>query len=372
MDWRPISADSHITEPPGCYRDHIDAAYRERAPHVVRHDGMGDIYVVDGSEKVKFEYRDADLNANRSDKTGLEKYLEQLTRAPERTQHNTYTLLATRRTIIDIVRPTGNGYLRVGFLADRTNAFRGSMQKWLLILVGVMLVLALVGGLTLNAMAARAVDQLVSEEQEKARQKMRADLQAEQKKQQQAESRRADDAPLDSNEFFGIIDLAKKVGDTFDIENILRHAVGAIVRVLGVQEVMIFIVDETGTELRASIGHDSTGLIEPAVIHDVRVKVGQGEIGSAAEYGGTNIIDVPTPGSALVSALAARGHVIGVFRAKGKVNGKPFGKRDKLIGRQFADLIGNALYNAMLYQAAGALARDLALRPGDEAPPPIK
>lgn len=48
MDWRPISADSHITEPPGCYRDHIDAAYRERAPHVVRHDGMGDIYVVDG------------------------------------------------------------------------------------------------------------------------------------------------------------------------------------------------------------------------------------------------------------------------------------------------------------------------------------
>ena len=48
MDWRPISADSHITEPPDCYRDHIDPAYRERAPHVVRHDAMGDIYVVDG------------------------------------------------------------------------------------------------------------------------------------------------------------------------------------------------------------------------------------------------------------------------------------------------------------------------------------
>ena len=48
MDWRPISADSHITEPPGCYRDHIDPAYRERAPHVVRHESMGDIYLVDG------------------------------------------------------------------------------------------------------------------------------------------------------------------------------------------------------------------------------------------------------------------------------------------------------------------------------------
>jgi len=48
MDWRPISADSHITEPPGCYVDNIDPAWREKAPHVVNKDGMGDIYVVDG------------------------------------------------------------------------------------------------------------------------------------------------------------------------------------------------------------------------------------------------------------------------------------------------------------------------------------
>ena len=41
MDWRPISADSHITEPPGCYRDHIEPAFRERAPHVVRHGQHG-------------------------------------------------------------------------------------------------------------------------------------------------------------------------------------------------------------------------------------------------------------------------------------------------------------------------------------------
>ncbi|MBS0539007.1 MAG: amidohydrolase family protein [Proteobacteria bacterium] len=48
MDWRPISADSHITEPPNCYRDHIDPAYRERAPKVVAMDKMGDTFVVDG------------------------------------------------------------------------------------------------------------------------------------------------------------------------------------------------------------------------------------------------------------------------------------------------------------------------------------
>jgi hypothetical protein len=33
---------------PGCYIDNIDPAWREKAPHVVNKDGMGDIYVVDG------------------------------------------------------------------------------------------------------------------------------------------------------------------------------------------------------------------------------------------------------------------------------------------------------------------------------------
>ena len=35
MDWRPISADSHITEPPNCYIDNIDPAWRDRAPRLV-------------------------------------------------------------------------------------------------------------------------------------------------------------------------------------------------------------------------------------------------------------------------------------------------------------------------------------------------
>ena len=48
MDWRPISADSHITEPPNCYVDNIDPAWREKAPRIVHKEGMGDIYLVDG------------------------------------------------------------------------------------------------------------------------------------------------------------------------------------------------------------------------------------------------------------------------------------------------------------------------------------
>ncbi len=51
MTQLPISADSHITEPPDCYRSHIDPAYRDRAPHIVRDPKFGDIYVVEGMKQ---------------------------------------------------------------------------------------------------------------------------------------------------------------------------------------------------------------------------------------------------------------------------------------------------------------------------------
>ena len=43
-----ISADSHITEPPGCYVDNIDPKYRDIAPHMVHHETKGDMFVVHG------------------------------------------------------------------------------------------------------------------------------------------------------------------------------------------------------------------------------------------------------------------------------------------------------------------------------------
>ncbi len=46
-----ISADSHITEPPNCYTDYIDPAFRERAPHMIAHEKFGDIYVIDGMDQ---------------------------------------------------------------------------------------------------------------------------------------------------------------------------------------------------------------------------------------------------------------------------------------------------------------------------------
>jgi len=48
MDYRPISADSHITEPPNCYIDFIDPAWREKAPKIVSDEKIGDMFVIEG------------------------------------------------------------------------------------------------------------------------------------------------------------------------------------------------------------------------------------------------------------------------------------------------------------------------------------
>jgi predicted TIM-barrel fold metal-dependent hydrolase len=43
-----ISADSHITEPPDTYSARIDKKFKDRAPHIVRNDQLGDVFVIDG------------------------------------------------------------------------------------------------------------------------------------------------------------------------------------------------------------------------------------------------------------------------------------------------------------------------------------
>lgn len=46
-----ISADSHVCEPPNCYIDNIDPAFRDRAPRLVRDEKRGDIFVIEGSKQ---------------------------------------------------------------------------------------------------------------------------------------------------------------------------------------------------------------------------------------------------------------------------------------------------------------------------------
>ena len=46
-----ISADSHITEPPGTYVDRIDRKYKDTAPHMVRDEQKGDLFVIEGLQQ---------------------------------------------------------------------------------------------------------------------------------------------------------------------------------------------------------------------------------------------------------------------------------------------------------------------------------
>jgi len=48
LPYKLISADSHVIEPPGCYVDNIDPKYRDIAPHSIKSENGGDVYVVDG------------------------------------------------------------------------------------------------------------------------------------------------------------------------------------------------------------------------------------------------------------------------------------------------------------------------------------
>jgi predicted TIM-barrel fold metal-dependent hydrolase len=46
-----VSADSHVTEPPGTYVERIDRRFRDRAPRLVRDDRRGDIFVIEGLDR---------------------------------------------------------------------------------------------------------------------------------------------------------------------------------------------------------------------------------------------------------------------------------------------------------------------------------
>jgi hypothetical protein len=41
-----ISADSHVTEPPGTYVDRIDGKFKDRAPRMVHDPERGDVFVM--------------------------------------------------------------------------------------------------------------------------------------------------------------------------------------------------------------------------------------------------------------------------------------------------------------------------------------
>ena len=51
MNYKIISADSHITEPPDTYSKRIDPKFRDRSPHIMHQEGVGDFFVIPGMKQ---------------------------------------------------------------------------------------------------------------------------------------------------------------------------------------------------------------------------------------------------------------------------------------------------------------------------------
>jgi len=300
--------------------------------------------------KISYGYLNRTFVSEPLDERSLENYLNDLDELPSEVIEERHKLSASKREIIDIIWPLSTKVaLRMGFLTEEVFAYEQDIRQNL-ILVGVLaMFITSIGVMGLNNAVNKRVTRIVYEQREHARNQTKKEVLAEVKKAQRAEARKADDSPLESNEFFGILDFAKTAGSTLEIEEILVSAVTTLVRVMSVKDVMVYMVDEMGENLQATVGHDANGIIDTASVTDIRVPVGQGEIGSVAELGGVSVIDVPSPGAAIAAAIISRGQVLGVFRCKSKVNGRPFGRRDKLICRQVSEILGNALYNTILY-----------------------
>ena len=118
---------------------------------------------------------------------------------------------------------------------------------------------------------------------------------------------------------------------------------------MGIRDASIFVLDSASNELVGRIGHDENGLVADDEMSQIRVAVGKGDIGAAAEFGTTTTIDTPRPGSAVVSALVSRGRTIGVILVRNKLNGRPFLKKDQTILRIFSGLIANAMETSAIY-----------------------
>src|ERR1700722_11224467 len=50
---RPVSADSHVTEPPDCYAPRLDKKFRERAPYLVNDPVKGAQFILEGMSPIR-------------------------------------------------------------------------------------------------------------------------------------------------------------------------------------------------------------------------------------------------------------------------------------------------------------------------------
>jgi hypothetical protein len=251
--------------------------------------------------------------------------------------------------IIDHTMPINTGSIRfggvrVGIRDDLTQ----SMRRLRIVAFSTFFLIVLVGAgtsltvaTTLDARAQKAAAGVVEAVRKEMETRIRQ-LEAEQ-------HRKEEENPISPAEFLSLLDYARKISATLDYNEALHISVHTCLQVMNVRDCSIFVLDVTTNELVGRVGHDENGLMDEEEMARIRVPVGKGDIGAAAEFGTTTTIDTPRPGAAVVSALVARGRTIGVILVRNKLNGRPFIKKDQTLLRIFSGLLANSMENAAIY-----------------------
>ncbi len=163
--------------------------------------------------------------------------------------------------------------------------------------------------------------------------------------------RKVKSQPLNSDEFFQIIDFGKRVNATMEPVETLRYLVNSVVKILGVKQVVVFLVStEDSNVLVGQMGMKEGEWMDRSRLNNIKIEIGTGEIGTIAELGQANILDKPRPGAGVAAALRASGQTIGVVRATEKKSGARMGNKDKLKMRLITQLAGNIVKHAFEFQ----------------------
>lgn len=183
---------------------------------------------------------------------------------------------------------------------------------------------------------------------------VRAELEQRIKQLELEQTRKEEENPISPAEFLSLLDFARKISGSLDYNEVLTISIHACLQVMSIRDVSIFVLDPAANELVGRIGHDENGFMDETEMAKIRVPIGKGDIGTAAEFGTTTTIDSPRPGAAVVSALVAHGRTIGVILTRNKLNGRPFVKKDQTMLRIFSGLLANAMENTAIFHHLNA------------------
>lgn len=162
--------------------------------------------------------------------------------------------------------------------------------------------------------------------------------------------------PTDQELLTTLFDLGRQVSAVLDLDELLEKVPAMIARLVDFQAFAAYLLDEKRGELRIAhaVGYP------PSAVAALRLKVGQGLVGTAVAEGRSLLVDdvraessyietVPGTRSALVVPLRRKGKILGALNLQSHTPGQ-FTETDEAVLRQFAAAVAIAIENARLFE----------------------